>query len=184
VSADPDSDFPPRPLPWYRQFWPWFLVILPLVVIMACLYTVFLAVDHPLSLVKKDYYREGLAINRDHQRYQRAEELELAASVRLDGDRIVCDLKIDAQDYPPVLQLQFFHPVDSEKDIQLSLLLTEKPVYQTKPLDPTLLQALTREKRWYIYLEPGGASANYSWALRTDSAMDGTRPVTLGWPDG
>ena len=50
-------------VPWYRQFWPWFIIALPTVVVIASLLTVYIAVSHPDPLVDGDYYRHGLTIN-------------------------------------------------------------------------------------------------------------------------
>ena len=38
-------------LPWYKQFWPWFLIALPASAVIASLYTVSLAVRTTDSLV-------------------------------------------------------------------------------------------------------------------------------------
>ena len=32
-------------LPWYRQFWPWFVIALPATAVMACLVTIWIAVS-------------------------------------------------------------------------------------------------------------------------------------------
>lgn len=38
-------------LPWYRQFWPWFIIALPASVVIASFYTLWLAISHPDQLV-------------------------------------------------------------------------------------------------------------------------------------
>lgn len=50
--------------PWYRQFWPWFLILLPASVVVASLYTMYLASSGADDLVVDEYYKDGLAINR------------------------------------------------------------------------------------------------------------------------
>ena len=32
--------------PWYKQFWPWFLISLPGSVVIACMFTISLAIKH------------------------------------------------------------------------------------------------------------------------------------------
>ena len=49
--------------PWFKQFWPWFLIILPGTVVIASLATVIIAFKGADDVVSKDYYKEGLAIN-------------------------------------------------------------------------------------------------------------------------
>ena len=51
--------------PWYRQFWPWFLMALPGAAVIGGITTVIVATIDRDGLVKDDYYKEGLAINRD-----------------------------------------------------------------------------------------------------------------------
>ena len=51
-------------LPWYRQFWPWFLIALPACVVIAAIATALIASRHADDLVADSYYKDGLAINR------------------------------------------------------------------------------------------------------------------------
>jgi len=37
--------------PWYRQFWPWFLIALPAAAVIASFITLYLAITHPVHLV-------------------------------------------------------------------------------------------------------------------------------------
>ena len=40
--------------PWYRQFWPWFIIALPASVVIASFITLWLAISNPDQLVIKD----------------------------------------------------------------------------------------------------------------------------------
>jgi hypothetical protein len=71
-------------VPWYRQFWPWFLISLPAATVVAGLVTLYLAASGSDTLVKDDYYKHGLAINQDLARVNRARELGIAADLRYD----------------------------------------------------------------------------------------------------
>lgn len=45
--------------PWYKQFWPWFIIALPASVVIASFFTLYLAVSNPDQLVVTDNeYRE------------------------------------------------------------------------------------------------------------------------------
>ncbi|MGE5336791.1 MAG: FixH family protein [Gemmatimonadota bacterium] len=104
-----------RALPWYREPWPWVLISLPGIAVIGCSITVWLAVRSADGIVTSDYYKEGLAINRELARTQRAAALGLHAAVELagvnDGDRIRVRL---ASDRPlpvePALRLGLIHP--------------------------------------------------------------------------
>ena len=54
--------------PWYKQFWPWVLIGLPTSVVIASVVTYFLAINGMDSVISKDYYKEGLAVNADLER--------------------------------------------------------------------------------------------------------------------
>jgi len=45
---------PPREPPWYRQFWPWFIIALPASVVVASFFTLWLAISNPDPLVVDD----------------------------------------------------------------------------------------------------------------------------------
>ena len=40
--------------PWYRQFWPWFIIALPASVVIASFFTLWLAISNPDHLVVDD----------------------------------------------------------------------------------------------------------------------------------
>ncbi len=42
---------PGQGVPWYRQFWPWFIIALPASAVIASFITLWLAVSHPDHLV-------------------------------------------------------------------------------------------------------------------------------------
>jgi hypothetical protein len=67
---------------WYQQFWPWFLIALPGTVVVACFYTLYIALTYPHSMVDDSYYKEGLAINKTLAQDREAAELGLRAQVR------------------------------------------------------------------------------------------------------
>ena len=104
--------------PWYRQFWPWFLIALPGSVVIAGLATVYIAHRHADDLVVDEYYRDGLAINVQLEKQTVAAELGLAALVRVLDRRIQVRLRGDdeAIAYLPELRLQLSHPLEAERD--------------------------------------------------------------------
>ena len=63
MNTDSNTDDNTDKLAWHRQFWPWFLIVLPGIVVIASLVTVYIAVTHPDPIVDGDYYRHGLNIN-------------------------------------------------------------------------------------------------------------------------
>lgn len=46
-------------LPWYRQFWPWFIIALPSAAVIGSFISLWLAVSHPDQLVvTEDVYQQ------------------------------------------------------------------------------------------------------------------------------
>lgn len=41
-------------LPWYKQFWPWFIIALPASVVVASFFTLWLAITNPDPIVLSD----------------------------------------------------------------------------------------------------------------------------------
>jgi len=67
--------------PWYRQFWPWFLISLPATAVIACTYTIYLAVLHKPNMINDNYYQEGLSVNDRIKQDQRATSLSMQANL-------------------------------------------------------------------------------------------------------
>ena len=87
-------------LPWYRQFWPWFLIMLPASVVVASLSTWYIAHRHADDLVVDEYYKDGLAINRQLEKKQRAEAQGITASINVSGDQVLVTLAGETNAHP------------------------------------------------------------------------------------
>ena len=81
--TEPPSLSPPPP-PWYKQFWPWFLIFFPATAVIAGIITIIIAIKTDDGLVKDDYYKAGLAINQTLERKQKAHDLGLSADIHWD----------------------------------------------------------------------------------------------------
>lgn len=52
-----------QPVPWWRFGHVWLVLAGPLIVIVACFVTAFIAIRHPDPVLAQDYYRRGMNIN-------------------------------------------------------------------------------------------------------------------------
>ncbi|HEY5774490.1 MAG TPA: FixH family protein [Xanthomonadales bacterium] len=52
--ASKPAQVPGQDLPWYRQFWPWFIIALPTSAVIASFVSLWLAVSNPDQLVVTD----------------------------------------------------------------------------------------------------------------------------------
>jgi len=109
-------------VPWYRQFWPWFLISLPAAAVLAGFVTLYLAASGSDTLVKDDYYKHGLAINQDLARVNRARELGIEAELRYDPMQGV--LRVTAARIAGnvgEIALRLTHPTRAELDQAVAL---------------------------------------------------------------
>jgi hypothetical protein len=108
--------------PWYKQFWPWALMLGPFAVVVASLITLGLALYHPESLVVDDYYKEGKAVHLSLQRDREAQRLGLEARLQWQGEQVSISLTSkQGMVWPQQLQLLLSHPVDAGQDQRLLL---------------------------------------------------------------
>jgi uncharacterized protein len=76
--------------PWYRDKWPWLLILPPAAAVVMGIVMVTLALRSDDGLVVDDYYKRGLAINQVLDREARAATLGLQATLSFSpqGDRV------------------------------------------------------------------------------------------------
>jgi hypothetical protein len=105
--------------PWYGQFWPWFLILLPGSVVCASLATFYLASRYADDLVVDDYYRDGLAINRVLEKQERARQQGIEATLAFSDTTVT--VTTSGAVTAPHLQLLLSHPMESEQDFAVPL---------------------------------------------------------------
>jgi hypothetical protein len=151
--------------PWYRERWPWILMAGPAVVVVAGLFTAWLAVRSDDGLVIDDYYKQGLAINRTLSRSDAAGRFGIVAELRLADGRI--RVLLGGAAGPGALTLRLVHPTRSGMDQSLDLAVVEPGVYEgwLGPLQPG---------RWHVLLEAR------DWRLAGDWVLPAAGALTLG----
>jgi len=116
--------------PWYREPWPWILAAGPFIVVVAGIYTAWLAVTSNDGLVTDDYYRKGLAANQTIARSEQAARIGLAAGVRVTADTLSVRLRASDKDFvlPPTLAVTISHPTRAGLD-QSRVLVRDGEIY-------------------------------------------------------
>ena len=127
-----NSFLPVRPAtPWYREPWPWLLMLGPAIVIVAGFVTLFLAIWTNDGLVADDYYKQGLAINRTMQRDARARAMNYSAELMLSREnRRLRVILAGAGALPHTLRLHLIHPGKSSADETVELHALGQGLYQ------------------------------------------------------
>lgn len=71
--------------PWYREPWPWILMVAPGAAVIAGTVTLFLAIGSFDGLVAEDYYKQGLAVNQRLARADRARALGVQGEIVIES---------------------------------------------------------------------------------------------------
>ncbi|MEI6858975.1 MAG: FixH family protein [Shewanella sp.] len=100
---------------WYKQFWPWFLIILPLCAVVASMNLLYLAINGKDSLVSEDYYKDGKHINMDLKKIKYAKQLGLQFEVIV-NDNTLTITQHGGEPYLAALNVEFFHPTIESRD--------------------------------------------------------------------
>ncbi len=120
--------------PWYKQFWPWFIIAVPVSSMVMGVIMITLAMDGEDSLVRKNWYKDGMAINQRVDKQNKAKELGIQAYFTLKpGSQ---DLLIDMDNLDlanqPELIVELMHPTLEQRDRSIKLYLTPGQQYYAK----------------------------------------------------
>ncbi|MDG3088138.1 FixH family protein [Vibrio hannami] len=154
--------------PWYKQFWPWFLIALPLCVVIASLTTFAIFSKNSVNLVAEDYYKKGKAISVDLSRVNAANGLKIKASVHTEENQIVIDFDKGELNHHPALNVIFTHRTLPNQDFQVLLSSDANGVYRH-----TLDKALTGP--WFVELEPH----TREWLVQGKVTFPSSSPTAL-----
>ena len=107
--------------PWYQQFWPWFLIVLPMSAVVASFATLVIALQNQPTLVRDDWYAHGVDINEVLAREREAAKRGIAGSIELDGSGRIVTLTLGGVDASDELSLDLRHPTHAQRDLTLKL---------------------------------------------------------------
>ncbi|ARN74748.1 hypothetical protein BST96_11840 [Oceanicoccus sagamiensis] len=146
--------------PWYKQFWPWFIFLLPASVVVAGVITVIIAFRNADSLVADDYYKKGLGINQTLAEDTAASDL--AAKAHIDIDALTGEVRVKLLgefSVPPTdLVLEWIHPTSQKQDFAMAMNITPTAEYGGQ------LQSAV-SGRWYLELS---SQQPVAWRLKSE----------------
>jgi uncharacterized protein len=105
--------------PWYAHRWPWLLMLGPVAVILAGIYTTMIAFAAQDALVVDDYYKQGKAINMDLRRDRVAADMRLEMDMSYDAAKGVVNGSLNGLQKNEAILLSLVHSTQPEKDIKL-----------------------------------------------------------------
>lgn len=137
--------------PWYSQRWPWLLMLGPGVVVVAALYTGWLAFSRQDAMVVDDYYKQGMAINKDLRRDSVASAEGLTFNGRYDpsAGKLNGTLLSFGKPISGKILIHLAHPTQPEKDIQLTAQSNKDGHFSVElpMLERTIWQVVVRSDR-------------------------------------
>lgn len=108
--------------PWYKQFWPWFILAILSWGVFSATTVLIVAVRNPPQLMTGDYAQLGKALVDTHVRADRAEELGLTGRLELvDGNWTLHIDSTGPDEAGQRLLLLAQHPTDAARDRQVLL---------------------------------------------------------------
>ncbi|MGE5638498.1 MAG: FixH family protein [Clostridia bacterium] len=112
------ASLPAAARPWFREPWPWILMSGPAAVLVAGAFTTWIAFSTKDGLVAEDYYKRGLAINKELRKEDAAQRLGISAQFFLEGNRL--RIKIEGA-APEALFVQLMYATREGNDVRLRL---------------------------------------------------------------
>lgn len=136
--------------PWYREPWPWLLMLAPLAAIIMGIVMVILAGRSNDGLVADDYYKRGLAINQTLDRVERARAMGIGATVVFNPQRTRVRVTTEGSTGDD-LTLRFVHPTRAGMDQAVRLARIGPGLYEggVEPLPAG---------QWHLSLEDGAGA--------------------------
>lgn len=155
--------------PWYREPWPWILMSGPAIVVVAGIYTAYLAIVSNDGLVDDDYYKQGLAVSQRMARDHEANGLGLGAEMIVGGNGEELRLFLTAREtavLPETLVLRLVHPTKAGTDQTAKLKRDSAGFYVGKLASPV-------RGRWHVSLEDEGRKWRITgdWNSETESTL-------------
>ncbi|MCL9783276.1 FixH family protein [Vibrio sp. S4M6] len=140
--------------PWYKQFWPWFLIILPLIVVSWTIVTVIIFSNNSVSLVTEDYYKKGKGINIDISKLNVAKQLELEINIESKAKLVNFTLNKGQLAHYPALNILFAHRTLPNRDFS-KLVTSDANGNYSVALDhdlkgPWFIEVTPHDKAWLI----------------------------------
>jgi hypothetical protein len=157
--------------PWYKQFWPWFMISLLALSVVLGLSLLTVSILKGDSLVVDNYYDAGKGINTALDREKLAKQLQLTATVSFDDESGIAELTLTGNSRPAQLSLSLISPTQPEKDRRIVMQPAEGNLYRGN------MQDSVQGRR---FVELIGQEGGKDWRLFEEETLVTGSSVQLG----
>ncbi len=154
--------------PWYRYPFVWMIIAIPSSAVIMGFHFFWLAVTSDDGLVADDYYKQGMAINRNLERDSSAKDNSISALFEMSNTENWIKLALDKgvlDTYPDTLQLKLQYAVHDHNDVDLVLNHGQGNQYIGIIKQPLI------DGKWYLEVSHG------AWRLNGHFKAD--KPIKL-----
>jgi hypothetical protein len=156
---------------WYREPWPWILMAGPFMVVVAAIFSAWLAISSSDGLVTDDYYKKGLAVNETLTQSALARSLGIQAKLGFTEESVRVHLggRVEAGfSAPTSVRITLSHPTRAGVD-QVALLSRQGDAYVGKLNLPS-------SGHWLVLLEDEAKS----WRLMASVMLPSSGDIVIG----
>ncbi len=152
------TDLNQSPRPWYKEPYVLMLIGFPTASIIACMFLIYLAASTKDTLVRDNYYKDGLAMNQEFKWDKKSQAMDVRLELKIEGNTAQIHLLNTRMELPNTLQLKLSHPTLKAQDRDSMLQRQEQQKFYQGFIDSSL------DGRYYIQVE----SMEQSWRIRKE----------------
>jgi len=154
--------------PWFKEPYVWMLIGIPLSSVLVGIFFITTAVQNKDTLVRDNYYKDGLAYNSELQWDKHAKAMDIRLEILVEGNDLKLTMLNSRLDPPSTLKITLGHPTIPEKDRESHTQLTENKQFLG------FVEAM-EDGRYYFLVE----SAEQQWRVRKDIWIKNGIPTAI-----